>query len=241
MPKDTRTDSERLATRSEELQSRKIPEGTLGLPPISGLPPSSSGRELQFWRDAYFNNAVMHMKGVLLELGFDVQDENFVGTPERFVKYLLEYHNPHQDLEGILKTGFSQERYEGMVVQTNIPFRTICPHHLLPVIGKAHVGYISTTHVVGLSKLTRIVHAVGIEKPRMQEDITDILADLLMTELKAKGSIVVISAEHMCMSGRGVAAYEVPTMTSSVRGVFREVGERAREEFFALLKTNHIR
>lgn len=182
------------------------------------------------------------MRTVLEQLGMDLQDENFKDTPQRFVRYLQEYLNGDQNPEQLLRKGFSApgHEYHGIVAQTNIPFRTICPHHLLPVVGKAHIGYIPTKRVVGLSKLTRIVHAVGVEKPRIQEEITDILADMLANELEAKGAIVVISAEHMCMAGRGVAAYEVPTLTSSVRGAFRDV-PAARDEFFRLLQVSHVK
>jgi len=189
-----------------------------------------------------FMTAVLAMENVLHSLGLDLEDENFRDTPERFVRYLQEYLNGDQNPEHLLRTGFASPAhdYKGLIAQTNIPFRTICPHHLLPVVGKAHLGYIPNSQVVGLSKLTRIVHAVGVEKPRMQEEITDILVDMLQNELKAKGAIVVISAEHMCMAGRGVAAYEVPTITSSVRGVFRDV-PAARDEFFRLLHLSHVK
>lgn len=184
-------------------------------------------------------DAVRH---ALQHLGFDTDDENMVNTPMRFVKYLQEYNNsnPLYGPEYVLRQGFSNAKYEGMIVQTNIPFRTICPHHLLPVVGKASVGYVPTDRVVGLSKLTRVVQMVGLEKPRMQEEITDILADMLLNELEALGSMVVITAEHMCMAGRGVAVYEVPTITSSIRGVFKSKPE-ARSEFFDLCKASHIR
>ena len=93
---------------------------------------------------------------------------------------------------------------------------------------------------MGLSKLTRVVAAVGTEKPRLQEEITDILVDMLMGELGASGAIVVISAEHGCMFGRGVAANEVPTITSSVRGLLRTEAA-ARAEFFQLVSLSHIK
>lgn len=186
-------------------------------------------------------DATTSMELVLRNLGFDLKDENFKDTPIRFVKYLQEYLGTDPEApEQVLRMSFSKAGYKGIVAQTNIPFRTICPHHLLPVIGKAHIGYIPSETVVGLSKLTRVVELVGIGRPRMQEEITDILADMIHKELKAQGSIVVISAEHMCMAGRGVAAYEVPTITSSVRGLFRDV-PAVRGEFFELIKVSHIK
>jgi GTP cyclohydrolase I len=188
-----------------------------------------------------YDESEVQMHRLMVTLGFDMNDENLEDTPRRFVAYLKEYMNGDQNPEQILRTGFSNStEYKGMVVQKNIPFRTICPHHLLPVIGEAHIGYVPEKRVVGLSKLARVVKAVGLEKPRMQEQVTDILADMLQEELQAMGSIVVISAEHMCMAGRGIAVHEVPTITSSIRGVYFDKAE-PRAEFFALLAQSHIR
>lgn len=185
--------------------------------------------------------ATSAIKEALASLGVDIDDENFASTPQRFIKYLLEYLQPF-DLDEVLKVDFSNEHsdagYKGMVVQSDIPFRTICPHHLLPVLGKCHIGYIPTNRVVGLSKLTRVVQAVGHELPRMQETCTDILADMLHSRLEAKGVIVVITAHHNCMQGRGVKVENVPTTTSTVRGLFRDV-PACREEFFRLIGLAH--
>jgi len=175
---------------------------------------------------------------VLETLGFDLTDENFDGTPERFVRYLLEYKKPY-DVNRVLKVDFTSTHidngYKGVLVQSGIPFRTICPHHLLPVLGVCHIGYIPSTRVVGLSKLTRIVEAVGHELPRMQETCTDLIADVLEKHLGAKGVMVVIKADHSCMTGRGVKVHSTPTSTSTVRGLFRDV-PAAREEFFELVR-----
>lgn len=175
----------------------------------------------------------------LESLGFDLTDENFNGTPERFVKYLLEYKRPF-DAAKVLKVDFTsthskEQGYKGMVVQSNIPFRTICPHHLLPVLGRCHIGYIPSNRLVGISKLTRIVDAVGHELPRMQETITDVLADILEQRLGARGVMVVAVADHGCMTGRGVQVHNTPTSTSTLRGLFRDVPS-AKEEFFELVR-----
>jgi len=192
---------------------------------------------------ADIQEAVNHIASALEHLGFDLIEENFNGTPERFVRYLLEYKLPF-DPAKVLKVGFEQEKrdqgYKGMVAQHNIPFRTICPHHLLPVTGRCHIGYIPNGRVVGLSKLTRLVTAVGVELPRMQETCTDIIADILYDTLKAKGVIAVIAADHGCMYGRGVHVHNVPTSTSTVRGLFRDVPS-AREEFFELTRISRSR
>ena len=184
--------------------------------------------------------AIKHMHGVLKELGVDLTDENFQNTPQRFVKYLAEFLQPF-DAARILSSSFSTHHaeYNGMVVQTKIPFRGVCAHHLLPYIGEAHIGMVPNKSVVGLSKVPRLVKAVGLNTPSIQEKQTDILADLLVKELEPKGVIVVVSAVHTCMAARGVAVPNTPTVTSSVRGVFRDV-PAARQEFFELLKANHL-
>lgn len=178
------------------------------------------------------------MCAVLETLEFDLTDENFNGTPERFVRYLLEYRRSY-DPAKILKVDFSpvhprEQGYKGMVVQSSIPFRVICPHHLLPVLGRCHIGYIPSSRLVGISKLTRIVDAVGHEMPRMQETCTDIIADTLEALLSARGVMVVIQADHGCMTGRGVQVHDTPTSTSTLRGLFRDVPS-AKEEFFQLV------
>jgi GTP cyclohydrolase I len=176
-------------------------------------------------------------------LGYDVADENFINTPLRFVRYLDEYHHPF-DVDKVLKVKFgnmhAEEGYKGMVVQSNIPYRSICPHHLLPVTGVVMIGYIPGRTIVGLSKFVRLVEAVGHELPRMQETITDILADLLFDKLGAKGVMVVVNAEHGCMKGRGVKVHDTPTATFTLRGLFRDV-PAAKDEFFRLVEMSDRR
>jgi|SRR5256885_321870 len=204
---------------------------------------STSGKKAKGLSRKDTQDAVNFLASVLETIGIDVMDENFNGTAERFVKYLQEYSKPFDPKE-VLRIGFNHVQaqanrndYRGMVVQTNIPWRTICPHHLLPVFGRCHIGYIPGSRVTGLSKLTRLAQAVGTEKPRLQETCTDVIADLLDKYLEAKGVIVVISAEHGCMFGRGVKTHNTPTSTSTVRGLFRDVPS-ARQEFFELIRIN---
>lgn len=195
------------------------------------MAPKKTGKPLQ--------DAANLMCAMLETLGFDLTDENFNGTPERFVKYLLEFKKPF-DPGSVLKVDFTsthskEQGYKGMVVQSNIPFRTICPHHLLPVLGRCHIGYIPSNRLVGISKLTRIVDAVGHELPRMQETCTDLIADILEQRLSAKGVMVVVISDHGCMVGRGVQVSNTPTSTSTLRGLFRDVPS-AKEEFFELVR-----
>lgn len=175
------------------------------------------------------------MRQAMQELGMDLNDENFQETPKRFVKYMSEFLQPY-DAAAILKVGFeSPAEYHGMVAQANIPFRGLCAHHLAPYLGKCAIGYIPDKRVVGLSKLGRLVRAIGLATPSLQEKQTDQICDTLWESLEPKGVIVVVSAEHTCMGARGLAAPGVPTTTSSVRGIFRDV-PAARQEFFDLIK-----
>lgn len=185
--------------------------------------------------------ATRAMTEVLQTLGIDLTDENFVNTPHRFVKYLAEFlqKNVNGPIGDLLGTDFAMKHaeYHGMVTQTNIPYRAVCAHHLLPFMGSVSIGYIPNKRVVGLSKLTRIVEAIGCASPGIQENQTDEIADVINGALEPRGVIVVVRAIHTCMCARGVAARDVPTITSTVRGVYRDV-PAAREEFFSILRAN---
>ncbi len=171
---------------------------------------------------------------ILENLGHDTLAENMADTPKRFMRYLNEFHQPF-DPRDVLGDGFERPgSHAGMVTQDQIPFRMICEHHLLPAIGHCAIGYIPDKVVVGLSKLPRLVRAVGLEKPFLQEGICDRIANLFDDIIKPKGIIVVITAEHTCMAARGIAAPGVITTTSSVRGLLRDV-PAARSEFFSLI------
>lgn len=173
-----------------------------------------------------------HMYEILTGLGMDIDNNPSVkDTPRRFAKFLLEYHQP-LDAEAVLGKVFDSEE-TSMVLQSHIPFRMICEHHLLPATGNAFIGYLPAGKVIGLSKLTRIVQAVGVEQPTLQEHICDIVANLLEEHLHPRGVMVVIQAEHGCMSCRGVNVQGVTTTTSSIRGAFRSEPS-ARAEFLAL-------
>lgn len=183
--------------------------------------------------------AIDTLRSYLHLMGFDLDnDENMKETAERFTKYLLEFTQP-LDVKAILKDGFEAPTNPGMVVQKAIPFRGVCSHHLLPMFGKAAVGYIPGDRVVGLSKLARIVERVGLEQPGLQETMCNRVADIFFRDIKSKGSIVVITARHACMSCRGVSAPDALTTTSAVRGIFRDVPQ-ARAEFFSLVGGGNV-
>lgn len=172
------------------------------------------------------------------QLGMNPEDPNFTNTPTRWVKYLIEFMKPFDAAE-CLETKFPLEKegldsHRPMVVQSNIPYEAICAHHLVPVLGRVHLGYVPGEYAVGLSKLTRLVQGIAHSAPSLQEDVGDKVADALQEHLGAAGAIVVIQAEHGCMACRGVTRSGIITSTSSVRGVFRDVPQ-ARAEFFNLI------
>ena len=127
-----------------------------------------------------------------------------------------------------------QEQYDEMVLVRDIEFHSMCEHHLLPFLGKAHVGYIPQGRVTGLSKLARVVDEVS-RRPQVQERMTHTIADLMEKELEAKGVIVVLEAEHTCMTIRGVRKPGAKTITSAVRGTLRK-DPASRAEAMALIK-----
>jgi len=193
--------------------------------------------------DKKITSAKANVQQTLELLGIDVHgDANFQGTADRWTKFLLDYLQPY-DPKKDLEVTFPLQRkpmsvYDrAMVVQTGIPYRAVCAHHLLPVLGIAHVGYIPSDHVVGLSKLTRLVYGISHSSPSLQEDVCDSITHALMEHLGAQGAICVVSAEHGCMAARGVeeASGLVQTVTSSIAGVFAN-DNKARQEFYKLVE-----
>ena len=153
-------------------------------------------------------------------------------TPERFASVFLEENG--DDPEKVLRDGIIKEvRYSGMVVETGLSFFSLCEHHLLPFFGTASIGYIPDERVVGLSKLPRALRCLA-NGPRLQETITEELADLIEKVLEPKAVGVVLSATHLCMVARGVKIDDARTTTSVLRGLFLEPGSSARAEFLNL-------
>ena len=172
------------------------------------------------------------VRSLLVGMGLKPDGEGLKETPRRVVGFLEEFCQPFPS--HIWSGVFASNGHDGIVAVSNIPFRMICEHHLLPALGYASIGYIPNKLVLGLSKLPRLVDAVGTEKPSLQEYITDRIADLLVENIEPSGTICMIKAEHTCMACRGVASPGVVTTTSSVRGLFRNV-PAAREEFFHMI------
>ena len=176
---------------------------------------------------------------LLLEaIGEDPNREGLLETPERVARMYEEIcSGVNQDASEHLSTTFEVSESSGMVVERDIPFYSICEHHLLPFFGKAHIAYFPHGRVVGLSKLARTVE-VYARRLQLQERLTAQVADALMEHLGARGAIVMMEAEHMCMSMRGVCKPGTQTVTLIKRGVFEEDPSLA-DEFFRMIGQGH--
>jgi len=172
---------------------------------------------------------------ILEAIGEDPDREGLRETPARVARMYKEiFYGLEEDPELHLEKVFSEDHNE-MVIVKDIPLYSICEHHLLPFYGKAHVAYIPRKgNVTGLSKLARVVDGFS-RRPQLQERLTSQIADSIMSRLKAYGVLVVIEAEHMCMTFRGIKKPGSKTVTSVVRGVFQK-NEATRAEAFSLIK-----
>lgn len=167
--------------------------------------------------------------------GDDPSREGLLETPKRVVKSYEEFYEGYdKDPKEILSKVFEEiEGYDEIVLVKDIPLQSHCEHHMVPIIGKAHVAYLPDQRVVGLSKLARVVDMFG-KRLQTQETMTAQIADTIDEVLKPKGVAVVIDAEHQCMSSRGVHKHGSSTITSRMIGVFRE-NQKSRMEFLNLI------
>ncbi|HEX2154842.1 MAG TPA: GTP cyclohydrolase I FolE [Acidimicrobiia bacterium] len=167
--------------------------------------------------------------GLLEALGQDLGDEHTRDTPRRVAAAFAEMLTPRPFN---VTTFPNDEGYDELVLARDIPFHSLCQHHLLPFHGIAHVGYLPGQRILGLSKLARVVELFS-RRLQVQERLTQQVADWLQDELQPKGVGVVLSAEHLCMSLRGVKADGSTTVTSALHGLVRS-DPRSRAEFFSL-------
>jgi GTP cyclohydrolase I len=165
----------------------------------------------------------------LTALGIDLSSDSLADTPARMARAYAELLTPR---EFALTTFDNDEGYDELVLARAIPIRSVCEHHLLPFIGVAHVGYLPGERILGLSKLARVVELFA-HGPQVQERLTKQIADWLAIHLQPKGVGVVIEAEHLCMTLRGVQAVGARTITSALLGDLRQ-DARSRAEFFAV-------
>ena len=174
-----------------------------------------------------------HVAAILDLLNLDRSDPNLAGTPERVAKMYLEmFQGLKEGNEPTITTFPNDENYQSMVMERDIPFYSMCAHHLVPFFGHAHIAYIPGRRIVGLSKLPRILEFYA-KRPQIQERLTEQVTDYLANHLKPMGVMVVIEARHLCVEMRGVKKPGALTITSAIRGCFED--RKTREEFLGFL------
>ena len=175
------------------------------------------------------------VKDILEAIGENPARKDLLDTPQRVAEVYEEIfsgirQDPQKELEVIL-----DQKHEEIILLKGIPLYSVCEHHLLPFIGKAHIAYIPKQgRVTGLSKLARVVDILA-KRPQVQERLTTQIADMITSKLKPQGCMVIIEAEHLCMSMRGIRKPGALTITSAVRGIFKE-NEKTRMETLALIR-----
>jgi GTP cyclohydrolase I len=175
------------------------------------------------------------IREILEAIGEDPNKKDLLDTPKRVAEMYEEIfsgikQSAEKELEVIL-----DQKHDEIILLKGIPLYSICEHHLLPFIGRANIAYIPNKgRVTGLSKLVRVVDILS-KRPQVQERLTTQIADIIMSKLKPQGCMVVIEAEHLCMSFRGVKKPGTLTVTSAVRGVFKE-NQKTRSEALALIR-----
>lgn len=176
------------------------------------------------------------VKSMMRYVGEDPNREGLVKTPERVRKaYEFIFGGYAQDPKEILESALFSSSNDEMVLIKDIEFYSTCEHHLLPIIGRAHVAYIPDGKVVGLSKIPRVVD-VFARRMQIQEQLTEQIADAIMETIDPKGVAVVLQARHMCMEMRGVEKINSTTTSSALRGLFKK-DEKTRAEFFSLINS----
>ncbi len=184
---------------------------------------------------AEFDGAAIRkaVREIIRAVGEDPLREGLRETPRRVADMYAEvFAGLQQDPGDVLRVGF-EEGHQELVLVKDIPFYSMCEHHFLPFHGVAHVGYIPNGRVVGLSKLARALEILA-RRPQLQERLTSQLADTIMSTLEPAGVAVVVKAEHLCMTMRGIRKPGSQTITSAMRGVFQRV-PATRAEFMALI------
>ncbi len=177
-----------------------------------------------------------HFAAIMDILGLDLSDDSLSGTPHRVAKmYVKEiFQGLHPDNKPEIKLFENKYQYNEMLVERNITLHSHCEHHFVPIIGKAHVAYISNGYVIGLSKINRIVRYFA-KRPQVQERLTEQIADELKRVLKTEDVAVYIDASHMCVSTRGIEDINSATVTSHYGGIFKS-SDQKRNEFLQAIK-----
>jgi len=174
-----------------------------------------------------------HVRGILEALGLDLDDPNLKETDQRVARMYQEmFHGLKEGSEPKITTFPNDENYQAMVMERDLPFYSMCAHHLVPFYGHAHIAYIPSDRIIGLSKFSRILEFYA-KRPQLQERITEQVVDCLVERLQPIGAMVVLEARHLCVEMRGVKKAGALTVTSAIRGSFHE--RAVREEFLDLL------
>jgi GTP cyclohydrolase I len=189
--------------------------------------------KIEQYNEEKINLLSEHYSKIITQLGEDVHREGLEKTPERVAK-AMQFLTHGYDLnpEEILKAAMFKEDHNHMVIVKDIEVYSMCEHHMLPFFGKAHIAYIPNGHIVGLSKIPRVVDAFA-RRLQVQERLTDQIKDCIQKTLNPKGVAVVIEAQHMCMQMRGIQKQNSTTTTSSFTGAFEK--DSTRKEFIALI------
>jgi GTP cyclohydrolase IA len=181
------------------------------------------------------NEKIRLVRQVLMMIGEDPKRHGLLDTPKRVVKSWREIYGGYRlDPKKILTRRFEKGTYDQMILVRGIEFFSTCEHHMLPFFGRAHVAYIPDKHVVGLSKVARLVDCFA-RRLQIQERLTREIAEAMHTNLDAKGVGVMVEAKHFCMVCRGVQKQNSEMVTSALLGTFRD--QTVREEFFALIRS----
>lgn len=191
-------------------------------------------RKIDRYDEAKVRSIASHYDEILSELGEDPQREGLLKTPERVAK-ALQYltHGYDIDPTAVLRSAMFKEEYSQMVVVKDIEVFSMCEHHMLPFFGKAHIAYIPDGHIVGLSKLPRVVDAFA-RRLQVQERLTNEIRDCIQDTLKPIGVAVVVECKHLCMAMRGVQKQNSVTTTSAFTGAFID-NDKTRAEFLRLI------
>ncbi len=177
------------------------------------------------------------LENIMHTLGLDLTDDSLMGTPSRVAKMYVEeiFSGLHPDNKPNASTFKNKYKYGEMLVEKNISLYSTCEHHLLPIVGKAHIAYISSGTVVGLSKMNRIVDYFA-KRPQVQERLTMQIVNELQKVLNTKDVACVIDAKHLCVNSRGIRDIDSSTLTSEFRGKFKN--SEIRREFLDYIKLN---
>jgi len=204
------------------------------MPETQNIPEAIPSLAADSTEDLRLEEIAGHVRGILTALGLDLDDPNLRETDRRVAKMYVEmFHGLKEGSEPRVTTFPNEEGYQHMVMERDIPFYSMCAHHLVPFYGHAHIAYIPRDRIIGLSKFARILEFYA-KRPQLQERLTEQVVDYLEDRLQPQGAMVVIEARHLCVEMRGVKKPGALTVTSALRGVFHQ--RSVREEFLDLLR-----